>query len=518
MGSSVEVLDIKPESIHIPENVLKLQSEETSQSQSVEKTISEKPSRIPIKKKVERKVEETENVAESKYLSCPQQEFDLKMSPEIGFEDSVKAERDKSLSLELKSDVIEIHEAQDDAQKIVKPEVKVSPKPVLQENFESSDSVKPVVKVISQPKDEISESEVDEKTKPVVPISSPSIESLKNSFDEDVDSDAEFELLEQALKKEEKLKLQEENQGAKNTLQNLLSANALKTDLTPFEDSIEGMIESDHDSEPEIESDPIREEKNESMSTHNDLISESIAIFGSDSSSDEDLAEQAIIVDHTLNTSDRRKSRISQDGENINGLAEDEKCRRKAELEKEEISHKENETKWFKVLQDLTNKSAKIEMEQDEVDDRAKNVEADLRNAMNSKNQRLEVELTGEWLALVQKRDNQVKEAELISKQKRRAKLEIELVDVKRQCRLISIKEDYEKSEDDRKLEVELVEKCIGLVKEKDELEEEIGDIEQEIHEQREEHARKMTQNLLEQEKLRKAEENKSWIKRSWFG
>lgn len=44
----------------------------------------------------------------------------------------------------------------------------------------------------------------------------------------------------------------------------------------------------------------------------------------------------------------------------------------------------------------------------------------------------------------------------------------------------------------------------IGLVKEKDELEEEIGDIEQEIHEQREEHARKMTQNLLEQEKLRK--------------
>ena len=113
---------------------------------------------------------------------------------------------------------------------------------------------------------------------------------------------------------------------------------------------------------------------------------------------------------------------------------------------------------------------------------------------MNSKNQRLEVELTGtnlvifdhfskkpkfqitknlfvksflkyfqgEWLALVQKRDNQVKEAELISKQKRRAKLEIELVDVKRQCRLISIKEDYEKSEDDRKLEVELVEKCIG--------------------------------------------------------
>ena len=29
------------------------------------------------------------------------------------------------------------------------------------------------------------------------------------------------------------------------------------------------------------------------------------------------------------------------------------------------------------------------------MDDRAKNVEADLRNAMNSKNQRLEVELTG---------------------------------------------------------------------------------------------------------------------------
>lgn len=55
-----------------------------------------------------------------------------------------------------------------------------------------------------------------------------------------------------------------------------------------------------------------------------------------------------------------------------------------------------------------------------------------------------------------------MKEAELISKQKRRAKLEIELVDVKRQCRLISIKDDYEKSEDDRKLEVELVEKCIG--------------------------------------------------------
>ena len=364
---SLEVLDIKTDvkSIHTAENVIKLQSKEKSQFQSVEKAISEKPSRIPIKKiskplsdvitdTKNTKIEETEKVTESKHRSDTQPEYDLKKSPEIGFQDAVKAEVDKNLSLKLKSDVIEMHEAQIDVEKIVKPEVKVSPKPVIQESFKSCESVKPVVEVISKPEDEISDSEVSQKTKPEVPNSLPCIESLKNSFDEDVDSDAEFELLEQALKKEEKLKLQEENQGAKNTLQNLLSANALKTDPPPFEDSIEGMIESEQDSEPVIESDPIGEEKNESMSTHNDLISESIAIFGSDSSSDEDLAEQAIIVDHTLNTSDRRKSRISQDGENIYGLAEDEKCRRKVELEKEEISHKENETVSLKTLNFLT--------------------------------------------------------------------------------------------------------------------------------------------------------------------
>ena len=366
---SVEVLDANPNanSIHIGENVTKLPSEEKSQFQSVEQTISEKPSRIPIKKIPKplfdellitdikkTKIEETENITESKYRSDIQQEFDLKMSPEIDFKDAVIAEVEKNLSHKLKSDVIDTDEAQADFPKIVKPEVKLSPQPVIQESFKSLDSVKPVVEVVSKPKDENSQSEVYEKTKTVVPISLPCIESLKNSFDEDVDSDAEFELLEQALKKEEKLKLQEENQGAKNTLQNLLSANALKTDPTPFEDSIEGMIESDHDSEPVIESDPVREEKNESMSTQNDLISESIAIFCSDSSSDEDLAEQAIIVDHTLNTSDRRKSRISQDGENVNGLAEDEKCRRKAELEKEEISHKENETVSLKILNFLS--------------------------------------------------------------------------------------------------------------------------------------------------------------------
>ena len=96
-----------------------------------------------------------------------------------------------------------------------------------------------------------------------------------------------------------------------------------------------------------------------------------------------------------------------------------------------------------------------------------------------------------------------MKEAEIISKQKRRAKLEIELVDVKRQCRLISIKEEFEKSEADRKLEMELVEKCIQLVQEKDELEEEIGEIEEEIHEQRERLATQMTQNILEQDRLR---------------
>ena len=95
---------------------------------------------------------------------------------------------------------------QADFPKIVKPEVKLSPQPVIQESFKSLDFVKPVVEVVSKPKDENSQSEVYEKTKTVVPISLPCIESLKNSFDEDVDSDAEFELLEQALKKEEKLK------------------------------------------------------------------------------------------------------------------------------------------------------------------------------------------------------------------------------------------------------------------------------------------------------------------------
>lgn len=109
----------------------------------------------------------------------------------------------------------------------------------------------------------------------------------------------------------------------------------------------------------------------------------------------------------------------------------------------------------------------------------------------------------GEWLALVQKRDNQVKEAEIISKQKRRAKLELQLVDIKRNCRALTIKNDYEKSEEDRNHEMTLVKQCIDLVQEKDELENEIGDLEEEIQDQRERHAQQMTQNLLEQEKLR---------------
>ena len=111
--------------------------------------------------------------------------------------------------------------------------------------------------------------------------------------------------------------------------------------------------------------------------------------------------------------------------------------------------------------------------------------------------------MLGEWLALVQKRDNQVKEGEIISKQKRRAKLELQLVEIKRNCRMLTIKHDFEKTEDDRIQEEELVRRCIDLVQEKDELEGEIGDLEEEIQDQRERHAQQMTQNLLEQEKLR---------------
>ena len=109
----------------------------------------------------------------------------------------------------------------------------------------------------------------------------------------------------------------------------------------------------------------------------------------------------------------------------------------------------------------------------------------------------------------MQKRDNQVKEAEMISKQKRRAKLELQLVDIKRQCRHLSIKTDEEKTEQDREEEMALVGKCIDLVQEKDELEDEIGELEEEIQDQRERHAQQMTQNLLEQEKCRQGRKSK---------
>jgi hypothetical protein len=91
----------------------------------------------------------------------------------------------------------------------------------------------------------------------------------------------------------------------------------------------------------------------------------------------------------------------------------------------------------------------------------------------------------------------------MLSKQKRRAKLELQLLDIKRQCRLLTIKHELEKTDNDKIKEMDLVTQCIEIVQEKDHLESEISDLEGEIQDQRERHAQQLTQNLLEQEKLR---------------
>ena len=89
----------------------------------------------------------------------------------------------------------------------------------------------------------------------------------------------------------------------------------------------------------------------------------------------------------------------------------------------------------------------------------------------------------GEWLALVQKRDDLLKSGSLIGLQRSRAKLEIEYLHVQRQCRVLSLKHEYEKTEEDRNLEESLIQQCVKLVSNKAIIEDDMATLEEEIQE-----------------------------------
>ena len=115
------------------------------------------------------------------------------------------------------------------------------------------------------------------------------------------------------------------------------------------------------------------------------------------------------------------------------------------------------------------------------VDDRAQTVEPELRRAIQNRNAKLESDLTGkiliqifqkkhkiqfsaEWLALIQKRDNLLQQADKISKEKSRAKLELELIAIQFEARKIGLIAEYKKTQEHRDREFELANKCIALV------------------------------------------------------
>ena len=149
------------------------------------------------------------------------------------------------------------------------------------------------------------------------------------------------------------------------------------------------------------------------------------------------------------------------------------------------------------------------------VDDRAQTVEPELRRAIQNRNAKLESDLTGktpfekpqlrelslnflkikknlflaEWLALIQKRDNLLQQADKISKEKSRAKLELELIAIQFEARKIGLIAEYKKTQEHRDREFELANKCIALVQQKDQIDEEIDQIDANIISQQERHA-----------------------------
>ena len=78
-------------------------------------------------------------------------------------------------------------------------------------------------------------------------------------------------------------------------------------------------------------------------------------------------------------------------------------------------------------------------------------------------------------------------------------KLELELNQITFEARKIALIPDSRKTQHHRDDEKELVEKCMQLVAAKNEIDNEIDEIDDEILRQRELHARQMEQNIIEQ-------------------
>ena len=99
------------------------------------------------------------------------------------------------------------------------------------------------------------------------------------------------------------------------------------------------------------------------------------------------------------------------------------------------------------------------------------------------------IPFSAEWLALIQKRDNLLQQADKISKEKSRAKLELELIAIQFEARKIGLIAEYKKTQEHRDREFELANKCIALVQQKDQIDEEIDQIDANIISQQERHA-----------------------------
>ena len=90
-------------------------------------------------------------------------------------------------------------------------------------------------------------------------------------------------------------------------------------------------------------------------------------------------------------------------------------------------------------------------------------------------------------------------QAERVSKERIRVKLELELNSITFEARKIALISDSRKTQEHRDDEKALVEKCMELVTAKNEIDNEIDEIDDEILRQRELHAKQMEQNIIEQ-------------------
>ena len=108
----------------------------------------------------------------------------------------------------------------------------------------------------------------------------------------------------------------------------------------------------------------------------------------------------------------------------------------------------------------------------------------------------IKVLYSDEWFALISKRDDLLHQAERVSKEKRRVKLEIELVGLRHQANKLAMIDEYRKTQLDYDRENELVVQCMNIVQQKSQLDEEIEEIDEQILLQKELHFKRQQESM----------------------